>query len=235
MKHAISISLLGFLALAACSPKSEPPAETQAKASLEAELVKNPEIAAVAGVGSDANLLNCTTPVKRGDTYKSLAAAYRDKAQLGMIPGAEGTESRGLLLYATIPSRKLYVRFWDAAMEHVAQVEPGEKAVAWTGPEGIHVGSTLAYVEKVNGKPFTISGFGWDYGGYAADFKGGRLASLSGGCVLQLRFDGATLPEGVSGDGVMVDSDDSRLKDARVVVTEMSVGWALPAGVTPAE
>lgn len=230
------ICALAVLALSGCSDKADDPSKP-VKATSE-RWVPVPAEGEPSGKPAEAvsaNKIDCLTPVHVGDTYQSLAVAYGNNAQLGMIPGAEGTESRGLLLYAMVPSRKLYISFWDAAMRHVSRIEPADRAVAWTGPEGIHVGSTLDYVEKVNGKPFTISGFGWDYGGYAADFKGGRLEHLSGGCSISLRFDSDILPEGVSGDGVMVESNDPRLKDAKPKVVEMSFGWPLPAGVTPAE
>lgn len=230
------ISALILLAMSACSKPadtSENPASTAADVPAVAQTEGKPSGKVIEAV--TANKMDCLTPVHVGDTYQSLAVAYGNNAQLGMVPGAEGTESRGLLLYATVPARKVYISFWDAAMRHVSRIEPADGAVAWTGPEGIHVGSTLDYIEKVNGKPFTISGFGWDYGGYAADFKGGRLEHLSGGCAISLRFDSDTLPEGVSGDGVMVESNDPRLKEARPKVVEMSFGWPLPAGVTPAE
>lgn len=45
---------------------------------------------------------------------------------------------------------------------------------AWSLPEGISLGTTLARLEKLNGKPFKINGFGWDYGG-GCDFSGGAL------------------------------------------------------------
>lgn len=44
----------------------------------------------------------------------------------------------------------------------------------WLLPEGIRRGDNLAAVEKINGAPFMIYGFGWDYGGVGY-FKGGRL------------------------------------------------------------
>jgi hypothetical protein len=224
------------IVIAACSQQSgAPDGSASALADVPAAAKADGKPSGKAAESVSVNRMDCLAPVHVGDSYQSLAVAYGNNAQLGMVPGAEGTESRGLLLYATVPARKVYVTFWDAAMRHVSRIEPADGAVAWTGPEGIHVGSTLDYIEKVNGKPFTISGFGWDYGGYAADFKGGRLERLSGGCSISLRFYSDSLPEGVSGDGVMVESNDPRLSDAKVKVVEMSFGWPLPAGITPAE
>lgn len=214
MRSYAVICALGVVALSACSQAPE---------------------ASTGGETGAANRIDCLNPVTLDDTYASLAVAYGKNARLGMIPGPEGTESRGLILYPDLPERTLHVSFWDAALRHVSQVAPAADASAWTGPGGIRAGATLDDVEKVNGRPFTISGFGWDYGGYVTDFKGGRLDKLTGGCVLSLRFDGDALPDGVSGDGVMVDSNDPRLKDARVVVSDMSFGWRLSPGVTPFE
>jgi hypothetical protein len=44
---------------------------------------------------------------------------------------------------------------------------------------------TLAQLEKLNGKPFTFSGFGWDYGGGVAGWGGGKLENS--GISVQLR------------------------------------------------
>jgi hypothetical protein len=54
---------------------------------------------------------------------------------------------------------------------------------------GIHIGSALAEVEKLNGKPFKLSGFDWDYGGHVRDWQGGALAKLQpGGCIVAVEF-----------------------------------------------
>lgn len=45
----------------------------------------------------------------------------------------------------------------------------------WKVKAGILPGLTLAQLEKLNGKPFTFSGFGWDYGGGVAGWEGGKL------------------------------------------------------------
>jgi hypothetical protein len=44
----------------------------------------------------------------------------------------------------------------------------------WMLPAGIRPGDELAEVEQINGGPFMIYGFGWDYGGVGY-FKGGQL------------------------------------------------------------
>jgi hypothetical protein len=49
----------------------------------------------------------------------------------------------------------------------------------WQTTEGLHAGLRLIEVERLNGKPFSISGFGWDYGGGIWSWNGGRLGAYS--------------------------------------------------------
>ncbi len=149
----------------------------------------------------------------------------------GVVPPLE-EKSRELILAA---GKKRGVEFevvyWDAAMEHVSTVRPGSKATV-AGPEGIRLGNTVTDVEAANGTGFDLSGFGWDYGGYVRDWRGGKLAA-AGDCVLGVRFTDAQgeAPAGMSGDGVTVKSEGIRSWNPQV--SEISVGWPLPAGVTP--
>ncbi len=224
-----SLLLLGLLGVAACSPHkpAAPPADVSGTA---------PETAAASVAPVVDNTLDCASPIAETDSAKALLARYGADAQIGDIAGAEGMTAKGVILYGKDPSRRLEIMFWDDAMEHVSSVAAGDKASAWLAPGGLHVGSPVADVEAANGKPFSIAGFGWDYGGYATDLKSGKLTGLKGGCSLQLRFDnpdGAAVPDGLSGDGVTVSSSDPRLKRYKSVLTELAVGWPLPAGVKP--
>ena len=181
--------------------------------------------------------LDCLAPVKGTTTGESVARQYGKAAVDGDVGGPEGTPLLGLTLYSTDPTHQLDIVWWDDARTAVSMVRASDKSVDWIGPSGLHVGSSLADVEAANGKPFTLSGFGWDYGGYAVDFKGGKLETLDGGCHLLLRFDNvastAAIPDGISGDGVQLNSDDPKVKKYAPVITEMSVGWPLPKGVKP--
>ncbi len=233
-KHLILTGAL--LGLAACSPHTETPAASEEASVAVSDAPAPAAPAAAAKPSPTETLLSCAGPINPKATAKSLLAAYGKDAQLGTIPGAEGMESKALLLYDAIPAKKLAVTFWDDSMQHISGVNP--MGTAWTGPSGIHVGSTLAYIQQVNGKPFSISGFGWDYGGYAVDFKGGALDKLPGGCTISLRFDGPdniVMPDGINGDGVTLSSDDPRLKKWAPAVSELSLGWPLPDGVKPSD
>jgi len=45
--------------------------------------------------------------------------------------------------------------------------------------QGVKIGSTLQDLIKLNGKDFTFSGFGWDYGGNLFWSEGGNLSDLT--------------------------------------------------------
>ncbi|MEZ0610958.1 hypothetical protein ACAW74_20770 [Fibrella sp. WM1] len=90
----------------------------------------------------------------------------------------------------------------------------GGKAVQWTVPVGtagsLSPGTSLRDVEKLNGKPFKLYGFGWDYGGQSSDWQGGKLQDTDGKTYLSAAFGvGAefTGSESKLYDSVMGDSE----------------------------
>ncbi|MBO0934054.1 hypothetical protein [Fibrella aquatilis] len=80
------------------------------------------------------------------------------------------------------------------------QLRPGTagKEIQWTirssdsptdsTPDFIKIGTTLRDVEKANGKPFKLYGFGWDYGGTTAGWEGGKLQAADKKSYLSLIF-----------------------------------------------
>ena len=90
----------------------------------------------------------------------------------------------------------------------------------WRTEHGIRRGMTLGEIEALNGRPFRLYGFGFDYGGTTLDWNGGALATQAGGCTLTLRF---TMREGadnaaVYGGEQSFMSDDEGMRKAAPVV-----------------
>jgi hypothetical protein len=174
-------------------------------------------------------LISCTSPVAATDSAKSLKQRYGDEAVIQDLPGAEGETTKGLVLFPKGLDRRIEVGFIDNKMTTVSglTLRDTAKASRWN-VAGISIGASLATVQKANGKPFVVSGFGWDYGGFVTDFKNGALGRmLPGGCSIALRFgkDGNT-PKALSGDGVKVASDNPALVKWAPVVTDISVNFA---------
>jgi hypothetical protein len=54
------------------------------------------------------------------------------------------------------------------------------KGQRWKTSERIRLGITLKEIESINGAPFRIAGFGFDYGGTITSWEDGRLDGLKG-------------------------------------------------------
>lgn len=118
------------------------------------------------------------------------------------IPGAEGETMPGARLFAET-DRELEI-LWDPR----AEAEPRVFDIriigsAWRFENGLKPGLGLEAVEAINGKPFTVLGFGWDYGGYA-NFEGGALEGK-----VSLRFDpgDGDIPDALVGEQSLPSTD----------------------------
>lgn len=112
----------------------------------------------------------------------------------GDIDVGEGETEPGTVVFAGDPASRLEVLWVDAAERRrpsavMARRWDGQEISRWRTPRGVTLGLGLRAIERLNGRPFTLAGFGWDYGGGAEDWGGGRLASdQPAGCRLALRF-----------------------------------------------
>lgn len=143
------LAATAFLVMAACSP--EPPASENLRIVL----------------GKSAG------PITAGTTREQLVKIYgADNVADTEFPIGEGE---------TVPAT---VVFPGTAREATVIWSPGNNSKKvdrvvitgdeWSLPEGIRHGDALEAVEEINGGPFMIYGFGWDYGGVGY-FKGGQL------------------------------------------------------------
>lgn len=186
-------------------------------------------LAALFAAPAFAEDIGCAPPFDRGATHASLAKAF-GKANVATetIGGAEGETLRATVIYPKESTRRIEVVWFDEKgrrQPSAFRVRDGFKGTI----AGIALGTSLAAVEKRNGRPITLYGFDWDYGGYASDYGGGALSKLPGGCVLSLRFEpGPGVSDAArakaAGDGSF-SSASAAMKGAKPVVVEMSLGW----------
>ena len=91
-------------------------------------------------------------------------------------PTSEGETTPGTVIFPG--TDKEAVILWH----HHDPSKTAERVVivgsAWDLPEGLRKGDNIAATEKLNGSPFMIYGFEWDYGGLGY-FKGGKLDHLA--------------------------------------------------------
>ena len=153
--------------------------------------------------------------IKPGMTVTDIGRAYgQQNLKLQKIPGAEGEEIDGAKLFPDTDRELVIV--WDPDNDKKQVVfDIRVVGTAWKFDNGLKAGMTIAEVEKINGKPFKIAGFEWDYGGYA-NFEGGKLAGK-----VSIRFNPSTenVPEYLSGDK-QLSSTDKQLRAAKPLVEE---------------
>ncbi len=132
--------------------------------------------------------LKCEGPFAKDTSHKRLVEAFgQPNVTLETISGAEGIEMKASVIFPTDPERRIEVMWWDEERQtRPSSIQATGKG--WIGPRGVRVGMSLSEVEAVNGKPFSLYGFSWDYGGTATDWKNGKLATTPGGCTLLIVF-----------------------------------------------
>ena len=134
-------------------------------------------------IATDANLLLGATPeqdlIRADASEASLRAKFGDaNVSADSIELGEGERALGTTLFAADSTRRLYILWKDTvarAQPSVVYVRNGSK---WRVHPGAGIGTDLRAIERLNGKPFVLYGFGWDYSGTVATFDGGRLDSL---------------------------------------------------------
>lgn len=110
----------------------------------------------------------------------------RDSVYIG-----EGYYEKGTTLFKGTPEEaqilwKDTINYAKPASVMIRSAEG--KPSQWLVDSGIIMGMTLNEVEKINGKPFKVAGFGWDYGGFATDWQRGKLAGKNEVENLVIRF-----------------------------------------------
>ncbi|WP_298870871.1 hypothetical protein [uncultured Bradyrhizobium sp.] len=172
--------------------------------------------------------ITCVSPIAPGDTANSLMQRYGKEAEIQDLSGAEGETYKGLVLFPRVMERRLEVAFAEDKSKRVSGLTLRDTArTSKWNVSGIMIGSSLADVQRANGKPFTVAGFEWDYGGFVTDWKGGALGHpMQGGCTVTIRFDRkSAAPKSLLGDGVKVASDNAMLVKWAPVVTEIGMNF----------
>ncbi len=153
-----------------------------------------------------------------------------DNVVTGTVPGPEGTELIATTVFPDDPERIMEFGWFDE--ENYTRLSYVELSPSQTAPGGVRIGQTVAEVEALNGEPFQVGGFWWDYGGYA-NIESGNLAQLEGGCHLSIRFSpGENYSDDidvtpVSGE-VQVSSDDPLLAEIDTRVQVLTLGYPWP-------
>jgi hypothetical protein len=99
----------------------------------------------------------------------------------------EGETTPGTVLFPTDSLRRAEVIWRDTVnLQGPTRIVLRGNRSLWQASRGVSLGTTLKELERLNGRPFTLAGFGWDYAGVIIDWKGGALDSALTGIKLYL-------------------------------------------------
>lgn len=100
----------------------------------------------------------------------------RRNVQSTRVSIGEGEYEPGTVIYPSDPTRRIEIIWKDARRKrYPSRIQlTGERSI-WKTREGISLGTRLKELERINGKPFTLLGFSWDYEGTVISWEGGRL------------------------------------------------------------
>lgn len=140
------------------------------------------------------------------DLVNTFGAAAVEPTQVHL---GEGTFAPGTLVYRSDPLQTFQVTWKDTIARRTPEsVRLTGDTSRWTTATGIGLGTPLSQLESLNGGPVGITGFGWDYGGTITDWRGGKLAPLTGRMVISMTpSDTALDTSSVQGDSVFTSSD----------------------------
>jgi hypothetical protein len=106
-----------------------------------------------------------------------------------MIDVGEGEREDGTVIYPNAPPSTILVLWKDSVGRRnpssVRLRDRSRQAIY----DGIRVGTTLKALERLNGRPFQLVGFDFDYSGTVTSWLGGRLEKISGpACEIKVRL-----------------------------------------------
>ncbi|HRF59059.1 MAG TPA: hypothetical protein PLH94_03985 [Fimbriimonadaceae bacterium] len=165
--------------------------------------------------------------IKKGMTPAALKKAYgATSVEDGTIPGPEGTTLDGATVFPNDPRNRVEV-IWKVVKgrKTVEAVRIREAKSRWRTAKGIGMGTSLETLERLNGRAFTMSGFGWDYGGYIQSWRKGNLQR--GMARTSVRLDPSRVEAvgnfaAISGERT-ISSDNSLVRKAKPIVSEILV------------
>jgi hypothetical protein len=183
----------------------------------------------IPATAADSLTVLCGPPFTPDATAASLMKAFGANA---VVPetrdGPEGEKVNVTAIYPGDATMRVEVAFAnEEERTGLISVTIRGETSQWTGPAGLNLGDGIDTVQKLNGgKGFTLSGFGWDHGGYVTDWRGGPLQEPVPRCRTMVRFG---IPDDLSDTSVMGEglhaSDEPAIRAATPFVQEIGIHW----------
>jgi hypothetical protein len=95
----------------------------------------------------------------------------------GDVGLGEGETVPGTIVFDDDPTRRIEIAWKNEKTRKSPDfIQFGGEKSRWRLAPGISAGTSLKIIERLNGKSFTLLGFGWDYEGTIVSWNGGKLA-----------------------------------------------------------
>jgi hypothetical protein len=175
-----------------------------------------------------AHAVTCGGAFAKDSSHLKLATAYKpENLVFTEVDASEGKKLMATVLFPNDPKRRLEV-WWDNETSRSGTyliVINGQST--WTAPKGIKLGLQIAQLERLNGRPFKLKGFGNSSEASVSDWQGGALESLAGGCKVgvSVRANPKAAPDSVEQAATELASTDAAVKAIKPAVTEIIVGY----------
>ena len=177
-----------------------------------------------------AHTVACSGAFAKDSSHVKLAQMVgAANIEYGQVSGAGGSALNASILYGKDPKRRLEVLWQNEAARSDTSLIVITGQSQWHGPKGLKLGLALAALEKLNGKPFKLSGFDQPDGSAVLDWQGGALASLPGGCQvgIKLKPDSKATPDALkAAAGKELLSSDATVRAVKPVIGEIIFGYA---------
>ena len=189
-------------------------------------------------------ILTCEGPISRHASHASLSKAFGARnVSVRRLSIGEGETELGSVLFASDPTRRIEVLWSDRPkLIRPRMVILGQTTDTSAAPSGyrwqiaarrqaapLSLRQPLTQVETINGRPFELAGFDWDYSGTVSDWRGGTLAAPPGGCRILVRFEAAKTAPGAAQDAVSGDqgfsSDHPKMRAVAPLIYELGFIW----------
>jgi len=125
-----------------------------------------------------------SAPINAHTTRQDLVRAYGAPNVVDQdIDVGEGETQPGTVVFPKDPARLIEIVWRDPdkkTQPSFAQIQGSTSR--WKAAHSVSLGTSLKEMEHLNGRSFTLAGFGWDYSGTVLSWEKGALAEeLDGG------------------------------------------------------